>query len=593
MSSPRFPLSCIFALALVASISAAAQSVTTWHNDNNRTGWQQNETTLTPTSVTQSNFGLLWQWTVAGQTYAQPLAVANVSNLGNLVFVATEQDMLYAFNANSVSQVWSTNLAAQVPGTYSYVNCANLTPPCMNGSPIYPSIGVTGTPVISTAANTIANVLYVVTGVQNTSPGQQEDVRYYLHAIDITTGAEKLGSPLQIMPTAAGVAPLAACAAAVGSGTLTFDPHYHIQRTGLLLLTIDGVDYVYVGFAPVFLNEMENGWIVSYSYTPSVGLAPANAFVTTPYGTGGGVWEAGAGLASDGTYIYAPTGNGTFDVNVGSPAGTNYGDSLVKLDASSLTEVDYSTPPDWNSRCINNDDLDFGSGGVLLFPDSFFQNHPHLMVSADKESYLWVVDRDSLGEVGGQLEQTLQPSAPPQGHEPGYWSSPAYWKYSDQNGTHYQLYYAADEQKLSLAPWPLNMYALNTSGSYGPILNNPTASTATLFCRDQHAPTPSISSNGTAGSSGLVWAIEGSNHSNPVPGNCSGAVGPAVLHAYSTVPTSGILGQVYTSGGLSTSVGHAVNFPVPTVFNGKVYMGTLSEVDVFGPCAASSTGCLP
>ena len=167
MSSPRFPVSCIFALALVASISAAAQSVTTWHNDNNRTGWQQNEITLTPTSVTQSNFGLLWQYSVTGQVYDQPLAVAGIPSSTkcpspcNAVFIATEQDMLYAFNANSVSQIWSTNLATQISpaGNYNAVNCANAQPPCVYGGPIYPYVGVTGTPVISTSANATPNIL--------------------------------------------------------------------------------------------------------------------------------------------------------------------------------------------------------------------------------------------------------------------------------------------------------------------------------------------------------------------------------------------------------------------------------------------------
>jgi hypothetical protein len=306
------------------------------------------------------------------------------------------------------------------------------------------------------------------------------------------------------------------------------------------------------------------------------------------------VWEAGAGLASDGTYIYAPTGNGTFDVTVGSPAGTNYGDSLVKLDASSLTEVDYFTPTDWSNRCADDNDLDFGSGGVLLFPDSFFQNHPHLMVSADKESYLWVVDRDSLGELGGQLQQTLQPTTPPMGSAQGYWSTPAYWKFGSGTSFQYNLYHSAD-RGLAFAPLPLNMYAFITSGTAGPIPSGPTASTATLFCGNPHAPTPSISSSGTTATTGIVWAIESTNPKNqpPTP-TCNGKpVGPAVLHAYNAVPTSGTLSQLYTSSGLSTSVGLAVNIPVPTVFNGKVYMGTLSEVDVFGPCAASSTGCLP
>jgi hypothetical protein len=606
MSLPRSVLSCIFALALVASISAAAQSVTTWHNDNNRTGWQQNETILTPASL--QGFGLIWQWTVAGQTYAQPLAVANVPNLGNIVIIATEQDMLYAFSATSLSQqpLWSTNLATQVGNNYSYVNCAYLVPPCMTKSPIYPYIGITGTPVISTSANAIANVLYVVTGVQNVDNTQY--VQYYLHAIDITTGAEKAGSPALISASATGAAPPMACHTSSNSGTITFDPHYHIQRTGLLLLTLNGVDYVYFGFAPVFMSEVENGWVLGYSYGKnSQGnfvLTQVPPFVTTPFGTGGGIWESGAGLASDGSNIYVPSANGTFDANSATAPNTDYGDSMLKLAVDSangsLSISDFFTPPDvltYNGQqgvgyCIN--DLDFGSGGVLLIPDAIPQNDPpDLLVSADKESNLNVVDRNNMGgfQMGGPVEITQQPPPPlPQGSQPGYWSSPAYWKsYTTQSGYQYNLYYAVDEQTFANTPWPMSLYSLSPSAS-GPInQSGATASTPNTFCGNPHAPTPSISSNGTAANSGLVWAIESSNHNNPTPGNCQGAVEAAVLHAYNPAT----LAQLYTSSGLNTTVGHAVNFPVPTISNGKVYMGTLSEVDVFGPCTASPTGhCL-
>jgi hypothetical protein len=587
MSSPRFSLSCIFALAIVASISAAAQSVTTWHNDNNRTGWQQNETILTPAST-------------------QPLAVANVPNLGNIVIIATEQDMLYAFSATSLSQqpLWSTNLATQVGTNYSYVNCAYLVPPCKAGGAINPNIGVTGTPVISTSANAVPNVLYVVTGVQNVNNTQ--DVRYYLQAINITNG-QKAANPVWINASATGATPLAACTTSESSGTITFDPHYHVQRNGLLLLTLNGVDYVYFGFAPVFMSEMENGWVLGYGNT-SQGLAQAASFVTTPFGTGGGVWESGAGLASDGSYIYLPSANGTFDANSLTFPNTDYGDSMLKLAIESangsLSVADYFTPPDVFSYkppnggpmgyCLN--DLDFGSGGVLLIPDAIPQNDPpDLLVSADKESNISVMDRNNMGkfQAGGPVEITQEPIPPwPQGSQPGYWSSPAYWKsYSAPNGYQYNLYYAVDDQ-LSVSPWPMSLYLLGPSAG-GPINQlGPTAQTATLFCGSPHAPTPSISSDGTTAGSGIAWAIESSNANNR-PGqqkpNCGGAILSAVLHAYNPAT----LAQLYTSVGLHTTVGLAVNFPVPTISNGKVYMGTLSEVDVFGPCTASPTGsCL-
>jgi hypothetical protein len=535
--------------------------------------------------------------------YAQPLAVANVSGVSNcsgscnLLLIATEQDMLYAFKADSPSQtpLWSANLASNAGGVY--LDCSTHNPPCLVGL-IYPDLGVTGTPVISTSANANPNILYVVSAVVlGLYPW---DVQYFLHAINITNGHELTSHPLQISASANGVAPMSACMTGYGTGTIQFDPQHHIQRAGLLLLTIDNVDYIYVAFSPV-IGEVQNGWILSYSYTATGGLAPASLFVTTPYGTGGGVWEAGAGLASDGASIYASTGNGTFDVNLSTNPSIDYGDSLVELDPSDLGTVQaYYTPSDWNTRCLDDADLDFGSGGILLFPDSFFANHSHLMVSADKESNFYVVDRDTPGGVGGQLQLTAQPRTPPPNSQQGYWSSPAYWKFG-LGGTNFQynLYYSADV-KTSFQPLPLNMYALLTSGSAGPIGSGPTASTQTLFCGNPHAATPSISSSGTGGTTGIVWAIESSNPNNPPSAGhptCDGSpVGPAVLHAYNAVPqtlTPTTLTQLYTSGTLrSTAVGPAVNFPVPTIFNSRVYMGTMNEVDVFGLCSTQTGGCL-
>ena len=606
-----------FSLSLAASglmliCSADAQSVTTWHNDKNRTGLQSSESFLTATganAVSQTNFGLLWQYTnssntIAGQVYAQPLAVANVPSLGNAVFIATEEDMLYAFDTDSLSNtaLWTANLAAG----NSYVDCNNLQPPCGSKGVISPYIGVTGTPVISTSQNAVPNVLYAVSA--NQLSAYPHDVQYYLHAIDITSGREKTGSPIQITASATGAATTPAdCQTATASGTVQFDPHHHIQRAGLLLLTLSNggtnTDVVYIAFAPVY-GETQNGWILGYTYTQS-GFTQVPPFITTPYGTGGGIWESGAGLASDGTYIYAPTANGTFDVYGVQNLSTDYGDSMLKLAISTssnnfgaLSVSDYFAPSDvltfqplvgsmGPGRCIN--DEDFGSGGVLLIPDAIITSHPHAMISAEKESDLWLLDRDSLGGLNGSgLVQMIQQPAPSGQNAPGYWSSPAYWKYVDSNNnSYYQLYFAPDETTTSVPPYPISMYALTSSG----LASGPYPKTPDVFCALPHAPTPAISSNGTAPNTGILWAIESSSPGNP--GNCSQAAGPAVLHAYNATPASGTLSSLYTSSGLSQHLpGKAVNFPTPTIFNGRVYMGTKSEVDVFGLCSSQMNGCL-
>lgn len=587
----------------ISGCPSSNSNVTTWHNDNCRTGWQYYETQLTQSQV-QNNFGLLWQWQlpanydgVPDQVYAQPLAIAGLSNVGtctnncNVVFIATEQDMLYAFRADSNSQtaLWSTNLAGQ---NDTPVDCTDLNPPCGSGV-IYPFIGVTGTPAISTTNNTTANVLYVVSAV---SPSNDDATAlYYLHAIDITTGKD-LVTPQEIQGTFPGSAPSQNCATSTTTGIyVNFDPLHHIQRAGLLLVTVNGTDIIYIAFAPV-RGEIQNGWIFGYSYTSS-GFTQVAQFVTTPYGTGGGIWGSGAGPASDGDYIYMTTGNGTFDVSGVPNTSTDYGDSMLKLaigTSGSLSVTDYFTPSDVFSYggntglCIN--DEDFGSGGVMLFPDSFYPGYSDLMINGDKQSNFYVVDRGSLGGVGGQLQQTMQPSNAPTGSEPGYWSNPAYWKSGSSGSYQYQIYYAPDNQNTDQSGMPLDMYILGTSSSGTPIPSAPSANTANGFCADAHAPTPSISSDGTTQTSGIVWAIESSNKSSTT---ClEKNVGPAVLRAYNATPSQGVLSQLYTSGNLSHKPGGAVNFPVPTIFNGRVYMGTKAEVDVFGICPPSPGACL-
>jgi hypothetical protein len=247
-----------------------------------------------------------------GNVYAQPLAVSNV-NASNcpsptpcdLIFVATEEDMLYAFvaGASSSSPVWSVNLA-QIPNSQGTpVDCRNWPESCQqNNSPIYPYLGITGTPVVDPNAG----ILYVVTWVQLAV--NPYNVQYYLHAINITNGQEKTGSPVQVAASlSAGLATTpAACTTGSGPGPLTFNPRHHLQRTGLLLLSLsNGTPVIYIGFNPI-RGELQNGWILGYSYNTGTGFSttPVAAISTTPYGTGGGVWGAGTGLASDGSYIF-------------------------------------------------------------------------------------------------------------------------------------------------------------------------------------------------------------------------------------------------------------------------------------------------
>lgn len=588
----------VLLFAVFSFAQVQPQPVWTWHNDIGRTGQQLGETQLNPTSLTTCSqkpcFGLLWQYPVNGQVYAQPLVINEPSGFScspcDVVFIATEEDMLYAFNADSsnTNALWSWDLAANAGGTY--VDCRTLNPPCGNGV-IYPSVDVTGTPVIDQSAS----ILYVVTVVE--IPTGSGVVQYWLHAINLTDGKEKPHSPELINASVTGAPTFpAACAWTTNSGTLSFDPRHHIQRAGLLLLN----GTVYLAFAPVF-GETQNGWVMAYTYNSASGFTQsAPPFNTTPFGTGGGVWESGAGLASDGTSIYVPTGNGSFDRNSLTLPNTDYGDSLIRLD-SSLNEKDYFTPANQVSLCSG--DTDFGSGGVLLIPDLFYrdqhQNLLSLAVSADKESKLFVMNEANLGgyTVGGPdnivQEDTTPP--PPLENQQGYWSTPAYWKYVDSNQlSHYLLYYAPESEDSSQAPFPINQYSLQSSGA---VIPSTYVSTGTKFC--QHAPTPSISANGSTQNTGILWAIENPNKDNPRDCN-SNVPQPGVLHAYDATNFSNA--ELYNSSQEPITV-RATKFLTPTIFNGRVYMGTLGkppdpntgkvagEIEIFGLCSSQSGGC--
>jgi len=621
--------------------------------DNNRTGWQQNETTLCAsaqtgcTQVTQSSFGLLWQWqspnALTGRVYAQPLAVAQVSianctppSCPNLVFIATELDMLYAFNAASSSQtpVWSVNLAQTVNAHYTAVDCTNTYlqnnyPPCFqdkgNGvpAPFYNTyIGVTGTPVIDASAN----ILYVAAAVENpTAPGGNPAVLFYLFAVDIRTGT--VLAQTQISGSVAGQTATSSCATSTGGSTVNFDSD-EIQRSGLLLLGSGSSAVVYVAFAPG-LEGQEHGWMFGYKYTSSGGgsLSQTAVFNSTADGTGGGMWGSGAGAASDGTSIFVATGNGTFDLAAANPVDLDAGDSLLRLvpptaPSTKMVLSDYYTPSDVftypatgnNGPGLCANDVDLGSGGVLL-PTNFTYrgtsggcniNGCNVVITADKQSRLYVSNQANLGgyqsntnPCGGatnNIECITTPcaSAPctTEGAQ-GYWASPAYWHYNDGQD-HYMLYYSAttDAQPQENA-LPINAYQLSTTASSGPIPTTqpPPNSTSTLFC--QYSPTPSGSSNGTQAATGILWAIEHQNKNNPP--KCSFQYGnnqpPAVLHAFKATDLTAQ--ELYSSKPVATVIGPVTTFATPTVFNGRAYMGTQTEVDVFGLCSTQQGGCLP
>jgi uncharacterized protein YjdB len=505
--------------------------VFTQHNDILRTGQNQNETALTPTVVSSATaFGKKFSQAVDGYVYAQPLYEPGV-NIGgavhNVVFVATENDSLYAFDADSntganANPLWHANLidinhgaaAGAAAVTNAQVNCGDLVP----------KIGVTSTPVIDPSTGTI----YV-----ETKSSEGTSFPHRLHAIDITTGNEKFSGPTLISSSVS-----------VPGGTVSFSGLKQLNRPGLLWL--NGV--IYLAYASHCDSTAYHGWLFAYD---AATLTQKAVFLTTPEATsnGGlaGFWMSGAGVAADSSAnIFIASGNGDFDTtNI--PA-TLLGDSVLKLffNGSAITLSDYFTP--FNQGMLDGGDTDLGSGGTLVLPDQSGSN-PHELVQVGKAGTIYVINRDqfTLGNLhycitncnsmDAQIAQELPAAVG------GMFSVPAYW-----NGTVY--FQGAGD--------PLKAFLL-TNGVF------PTSATAsTSSTIGWPGASPSISSTGN--SNGIVWEINGNG-------------GSTTLVAFD--PANG-LASLYNSATQKVTNGAYVKFSVPTIANGKVFVGTQTELDVYG-----------
>ncbi len=401
-------LLCVSLLLLAAFPRGRAQvSVLSYHNDLARTGQNLSETTLTAANVNTKTFGKLFRYALDGQVYAQPLYVPSVSIPGNgthnVVYVVTEHDSVYALDADSNSganatPLWQVSFINPSAGvtTVPYQNALNCTQ-------ITPEIGITGTPVIDPASNT----MYLVAMTMETSGGSTNYV-HRLHSLDVTTGAERVGSPVVIQATVPGTGD--------HGTTVTFIPRNYKARPGLLLL--NGV--VYTSWSSHCDAGVYHGWIMGYDATT---LAQVTVYNVTPNGTQASFWASGVAPAVDEhNNIYVVSGNGNFNANAGGP---DLGESFIKLTTDGgLVVADYFTP--FNQFDLNNRDLDTGSSGALLLPDSVGSAaHPHLLTSAGKEGRVYLLDRDNMGQFQtGSDSQIVQSIAMANG---GLFGIPAYF----------------------------------------------------------------------------------------------------------------------------------------------------------------------
>jgi sugar lactone lactonase YvrE len=536
-------------LLMLSFLAAEAQTfpgVLTQHNDNARTGQNLYETVLTPENVTPSTFGRVFSYSVDGQIYSQPLYVPNVSIPGqgihNVVYVETQNDSVYAFDADGLSPtaLWQI----------SFVNpAAGITPvPCATDASqdiacgVYPVYGITSTPVIDSSTNT----MYLLARTSNKGTFLQT-----LHALDIATGAEKFGGPVNISGSFPGTG------SGSNKGIIKFNTLQDLQRPGLLLAN----GTVYIAWAGAM-----HGWIMGYNAQT---LKQTSILNTTPNAERGGIWASGNGLAADDAgNIYASVGDAIFDANTGGP---DYGDSVLKLN-SSLAVVDYFTPKDQNCRELHN--LDLGAGGPMLVPGT----QPTLLVSGKggspcdsnpAGSPIYVISQTDLGEYSSSQDNDLQTIS---GSPGGFWSSPAYWQ--GPNGAYV---YSSGVKAIAGTGDALKMFSV----SNGLLSTTPIAQSSNIL---PVGATPSVSANGTA--DGIVWAIERPDALGIQPG-----VGAAVLYAYDATNITNPLyssAQALSQGVPRDSTGCANKFAVPTIANGKVYVGTQNELDVFGVLGTAS-----
>ena len=505
----------------VNAVQTSSVNVLTYHNDVARTGQNLNESILTTANVKSVGFGLVGNLSVDAGVDAESLYVSNLSLVGgvnNVVYVVTENDSVYAFDADTFEQLWHVSVLGANETASDNRGCGQVSP----------IIGITSTPVIDLSAGTHGKIFLVAMSLDNSGNYHQR-----LHALDLTTGAETSGSPTTIQATFP-----------TTNGTTTFDPKQYKERAALLLLN----GAIYTTWASHCDDNPYTGWVIGYNETT---LQQSSVLNVTPNGSEGAIWMAGDGPAADSSgNIYFLDANGTFDDTLNSngfPEHGDYGNAFIKISTAgnSLSVADYFTM--FNTDAESGADEDLGSGGEMLLPDvqDTQKNTWHLAVGAGKDGHIYVVNRDLMGKFNTSNDGAIHQEIDTNGLSGGVWSMPAYF-----NNV---VYYGAVSDHLrafSIA----NAKLTTPAGSLS----------ATSFAYP--GTTPSVSANGT--SAGIVWAVE-----------ANGSAG--ILHAYDATNLATELYNSNQAANSRDHFGDN-KFITPMIANGKVYVGTPNSVAVFG-----------
>jgi len=509
------------ALSILATIPSVGQ-VTTSQYDNARTGATLHEKILTPENVNAKQFGKLGAYKVDGAVYAQPLFLPSVEIRGkgthDVLFVATEHDSVYAFDANRPGDppLWHASFLDKARGVRT------LSEDMVDCPFIRPEVGITSTPVIDIKTGT----LYVLARTMIAHKVGNDEYFQHLHALAITTGVEKFGGPKLITASVPGRG------AGRTNRQVDFDPLRENPRAALTLAN----NSVYLTWASSCDVDPYHGWVMAYD--PQT-LAQKAVLNVDPDGSEAGIWlsDTGPAVDSEGN-LYVPTGNGTFDATSG---GRDYGDSVLKLDGSTLAVRDYFTP--FDQEAILAGDSDVGSSGPTLLPDQPGP-HRHLLLQPTKHSILYVIDRDQMGKFhagSDSIPQRIQMAGEGLGAM-AYWNGHAFFATSNDNLRDYAI------KNGKLVPHTSSTMKFMTSGA-----------------------TPSISADGNKNA--IVWALTTKTWDGPEI--------HAVLYAFDATKLGPPL---YTSEQNSQRdrAALATRFAIPLVVKGRVYFAARGEVDVYG-----------
>jgi hypothetical protein len=504
---------------LCTLLSHAQVNILTANGNNDRTNANLKEVQLSPATVNSSSFGKVGVFPVDGQVYAQPLYVTGLSladgSTHNVVFVATLHNSVYAFDADAMSPVsllWQVNLGPSVPasllfGQYGDINL---------------EVGILGTPAIDLQRG----VLYVLSDtLERGAPA------FYLHALDLATGAERLNGPVLLHGSVRGTG-----SGSLADGTLPFDPQQHIQRPGVLLAN----DSVYIGFGSHGDQDPYHGWLCRYDasdLTRQLGV-----YVSTPNGNGGSFWQSGRGPAVDKEgNLYTVTGNGDFD------GIHNFGESFVKISAQLSSTLDAFTPSDWKS--MSDNDFDLSAGPALI-------TGTHRLIGADKGGSLYLIDGNSMRRPGGA--STISAGI-------GSVFNLAVWSRGD-NAT---IYVQSERE-------PLKCFLVSGAG-----IDSRAASTTNSPLRYGRIGM-TVSANGARHDSGILWETTGNYHYGT----------PGTLNAYDA---SDLYTELWNSdmNAARDQMPPVMKFVSPTVANGKVYVPVSENAvlvyGLFAPAADSQS----